>query len=162
MAESNDKYEPRFVAMAKAACERMAATNADLAALFGVTEKTIKNWMVRFPDFHAALLMGKEVANQRVERALFQRAVGYDYESEKLFYDKLTKQVVRAPITVHVPPDTWACNTWLMNRDPDRWKHKFGLTNVKPAEVTDQPLSTDEWDRQYGTGLNGASGHGAN
>jgi hypothetical protein len=145
------KYDPRYAAIAKAACERMAATNSDLAALFGVVEKTIRNWAVQHPEFHTALLMGKEVANQRVERALYTRAVGYEYESEKIFFDNANKRVIRVPVTVHVPPDTWACNTWLMNRDPDRWRHKFELAHVKPAEVTDQPLSTEEWDRQYGT-----------
>lgn len=150
--DKKTKYDPRFPAMARAACERMGATDGDLAALFDVDIYTIHRWKTRHEEFGEALILGKDVANKRVERALYTRAVGYEYTSEKLFYDKSTKTVVRAEITVHIPPDTWACNTWLMNRDPDRWRHKFELSNVKPAEVTDQPLTADEWDKKYAFG----------
>ena len=35
-------------------------------------------------EFRAALKVGKEAADQRVERSLYQRAVGYHYDAVKI------------------------------------------------------------------------------
>jgi hypothetical protein len=60
-----------------------------------------------------------EAAN-RVERALFNRAVGYDYEIEKQIMTRHGPQMLRW--REHAPPDTAAALAYLRNRRPDRWR----------------------------------------
>ena len=47
---------------------------------------------------------GNEEADARVERSLYQRAVGYSFNSEKILCNK-NGEVTRVPIVEHVPPD---------------------------------------------------------
>jgi hypothetical protein len=61
------------------------------------------------------------VADARVERSLYSRAVGYSFNSEKVFCNK-EGEVTRVPIVEHVPPDVTACIFWLKNRDPAHWR----------------------------------------
>ena len=134
------------------ACE-LGATDVDLAHLFGVEPSTIHRWAVRYPDFRSALKAGKAKADERVERSLYQRAVGYTYESEKLFFDKsqpapkrgeADKRVVRAKILEHAPPDTTAQIFWLKNRQPEQWRDVHRLENTHRFEdaerITDAEL----------------------
>ena len=49
-----------------------------------------------------------------VERSLYSRAVGYSFNSEKIFCNK-DREVTRVPIVEHVPPDVTAQIFWLKN-----------------------------------------------
>jgi hypothetical protein len=74
----------------------------------------------------SSLKAGKEEADSRVEQSLYQRAVGYSFESEKVFCNK-DGEVTRVPIVEHVPPDVTACIFWLKNRDPAHWRDAWQL-----------------------------------
>ncbi len=101
---------------------RLGATDFDLATEFGVTTDTIWRWRSKYSEFSDATLEGKEAFDNRAERSLAMRAVGYSYHSEKVFH--FDGQIIRAPIVEHVPPDVNACRLWLMNRRPDKWRDK--------------------------------------
>ena len=113
------KFEPRFVAQAREACARLGATDDDLAALFAVSVRTISGWKVKHPDFLQALKEGKDTFDTGVvERALRDRALGFDYQEEVMTRtgpELLTKRYVG---------DTTACIFWLKNRQPQRWRDK--------------------------------------
>ena len=96
--------------------------------MLGVTERTLLNWKKDHPEFLEALKLGKENADDRVERSLYNRAVGYSFESVKVF--QFQGAIIEAPITEHVPPDTTAGIFWLKNRRPDLWR------DVKAIEGT--------------------------
>ena len=113
------KYQPEFAPIAAKMCE-LGATDAELAAAFEVDTTTIWRWQSAFPDFCNALIAGKTAADNRVERSLYQRAVGYTFDSEKIFSNQGT--VVRAKTVEHVPPDPGAAKLWLCNRRPDEWR----------------------------------------
>jgi hypothetical protein len=49
----------------------------------------------------------REEADARVKRSLYSRAVGYSFNSEKIFCNK-DGEVTRVPIVQHVPPDVTA------------------------------------------------------
>jgi hypothetical protein len=53
----------------------------------------------------------------RVERSLYQRAVGYHHDAVKIFCKK-DGEIIEAPYVEHVPPDVTAQIFWLKNRDP--------------------------------------------
>ncbi len=102
----------------------MGATDAEIARFFNVSVPTLSSWAAIHEDFGAALQKGGAVADERVERSLYHRAVGYSYESEKILYDAQSGEVIRVPIVVHVPPDVKAQIFWLKNRDPRNWRDR--------------------------------------
>ena len=115
------KYIPAFAKVATQMCQ-LGATDADLAEAFGVSTRTIWRWRSTQRDFCLALKVGKGPADDRVERALFQRAVGYSYNAIKVMQNN--GQPVFAEYTEHVPPDPGAAKLWLTNRRPEEWREK--------------------------------------
>lgn len=103
-------------------------TLADLAQLIGVARSTIQMWQENHPEFSVAIKLGREDATDRVERALFERAVGYNHKEEKLLVvsggQGAGSTVERHETIAHYPPDTKAAQLWLNNLRPDRWKDK--------------------------------------
>lgn len=114
-----------------AVAERLAtngATIAEIAEVVGVTGTTIKNWMQAHPVFLAAIKAGREAAVDRAERALFERATGYSWKSEKLMTLSDPgggSHVERIPISVHAPPDVAAIRFYLSNRRRREWAERY-------------------------------------
>lgn len=117
-------YKPDFAKQAKKLCE-LGATDADLAEFFGVTTVTIWRWRCEYKEFCNALMIGKGVCDDRVERSLYQRAVGYSFSTEKIF--SFQGSITRAPTVEHVPPDPGAAKLWLVNRKPNDWRDKVDV-----------------------------------
>jgi len=114
------KCLPEYVQQARVACERMGATDQDLAYLFGVCRRTIAIWKVNNKDFAEAVRVGKEPADAKVEYSLYQRAVGYSHP--ETIVKVVDKEVVEISTMKHYPPDTAACVFWLRNRKSDKWR----------------------------------------
>lgn len=117
-------FKPEFIEQAKKLCA-MGATDMELADFFDVDVATIYRWKHSHQDFCDALVVGKEVLDNRVERSLYQRAVGYSYNSEKVFH--FQGLITRAPVIEHVPPEPGAAMSWLKNRRGDVWREKSEL-----------------------------------
>lgn len=98
------------------------ATDAELAEILEVNTSTIWRWQIEHEEFCNALRAGKEMADQRVERCLYQRAVGYSFNSQKIMQDKGKPVIV--PYVEHVPPDVGAQKLWLTNRKSNDWAEK--------------------------------------
>jgi hypothetical protein len=129
-------FSDEVVKITQIAC-RAGLTDFELAQVIGVNESTIHGWKIKHPEFKKALQTGKAFANKRVERSLYHRAVGYSFESEKIFGPSKDRGVTIVPYTEHVPPDTEAAKFWLKNREPDKWRDKVevvndGLSSVRP------------------------------
>lgn len=118
-------YRPEFVARCAELCAQ-GATDAELADEFEVSVRTLYSWRNRYPEFLQALKTNKELADERVERSLYERATGYERDSVKIFLAK-DGSVVEAPFREHVPPDSTAMIFWLKNRKPVQWRDKVDL-----------------------------------
>jgi hypothetical protein len=127
-------YQPKYAEIARRMCTQ-GATRADLADRFGVTINTIVAWGLEHDDFAASCRQGREAADERVQQSFYERAVGYTYDSEKIFV--VQGQVVREKIKEHVPPDPRAAEFWLRNRRPDRWKD---AKQLETRTADDDPL----------------------
>lgn len=115
----------------------IGATDAEIADFFGVSVRTLYRWIQDHEDFRHALKLGKEPADDRVERALFERARGYAFVEQQAIkvkrvrYGKTGKRTseVESVEVVEVrrqaPPDTIACIFWLKNRRRQDWRDKF-------------------------------------
>jgi len=108
-------------------------TDAEIADFFHISERTITRYK-HDPDFLSALKSGKEVADEKVKRALFTRALGYEFEEKTFRNGKL-----RETKTKHIAGDTTAQIFWLCNRDPENWKsvnrHELTGPNGKPLQL---------------------------
>jgi hypothetical protein len=114
-------YREEFAAQAQKLCE-IGATDLELAEFFEVDVRTIYRWKHNHDEFCQALKVGKDALDDRVERSLYQRAVGYSFNSEKIFH--FQGQITRAETIEHVPPDAGAAMSWLKNRRGDSWRDK--------------------------------------
>lgn len=130
------KYRPEYAQQARNYCE-LGATDADLARFFGISRWTIYHWQAMHPEFAEALKLGKLGPDARVERSLYQRAVGYDIESEQIFYDKDTGKPVRAQTVEHIPADPASAIFWLKNRCG--WRDRKELTGPDGEPLYTQP-----------------------
>ena len=102
---------------------RDGLTDEQIAGNVGITETTLYEWKNRFPEISEALKKGKEVVDIQVENALLKRALGYDYQEQRI--EKSEKDGTKIIQTIkHVPADTTAQIFWLKNRRPDKWRDK--------------------------------------
>ena len=101
--------------------------NVEIAHNLGISEKTLYEWKLKHKKFAKNLEAGKKSLISQVESALYKKAIGYNYEEEKVYVSKTTdgKEIVRKEkIKKHLPPDTGAIAFFLKNREPKRWNEK--------------------------------------
>jgi len=112
-------YKPDFARIAERLC-RNGATDIEVADILGISVRTFYRWCLLHDEFTAAVRVGKDAADDRVERALYQRAVGYDHVAEKIVTPKGGGPVA-VPYMMHVPADVRAAMHWLAIRRPKPW-----------------------------------------
>jgi hypothetical protein len=115
------KYKRSFVKQAQKLAE-LGATDVEVAEFFDINIATVYRWKHTYKEFCDALRVGKEKADDRVEASLYKKAVGYTFESEKIFNNQ--GEIVRASTTEFVQPDTSSAIFWLKNRRPDDWRDR--------------------------------------
>lgn len=111
----------------------IGATQADIGRRLGLSQEAVAVLRNRDPNVAAALDAGNAVANKRVQEALYQRAIGYTAQVERVFQQD--GQVVRATVTEHVPGDVRAQELWLCNRDPDHWRRTGHVEGLIPVDA---------------------------
>ena len=135
-------YKPEYAKQAVKLCE-LGATDTDIAEFFKVDARTVYRWKHEFPEFCQSLKSGKAAADERVERSLYHKAVGYKFEAVKIFMPAGAERPVYAPYTEHVPPDTTAAIFWLKNRRSKDWRdvrqHEIGAPGEFSA-LSDEEL----------------------
>jgi len=116
-------------------------TDRKIAKLLGVTERTVNRWKKDYPEFCQALKKGKVLADDAVERSLFQRATGYTVPEVKVLADG-----TKIPILRHYPPEVLACIFWLKNRRPEQWRerHELAVTELPPIKVQFNATGPDQ------------------
>lgn len=99
----------------------LCLTDAQIAKVFDVTEMTICRWK-KDEAIMLALKKGKEIADARVERTLFERAIGYTHPEEVIM--QYQGNIIKTETLKHYPPDVLACIFWLKNRKPAEWRDR--------------------------------------
>src|SRR6516164_743550 len=112
-------YSPRMAVIARKACER-GMTDNEIANLLGIGLATLYRWKIDYPAFARVFKLGKAAADDRVERSLYSRAIGYDYIAEKATMTRHGQKTMR--YRQHIPPDTAAAVWYLKNRRPEQWR----------------------------------------
>lgn len=118
-----NKFDPGFIKQAEKLCA-LGATDAEMADFFDVSVRTLNTWKIEYPEFLQSIKDAKEAADNRVERSLYQRAVGFSHDAVKIFMPANAVAPVYAPYREQFPPDTAAAIFWLKNRRRDQWRDK--------------------------------------
>lgn len=115
------KYNPELLGRIKI-WVRNGATNKDICAKIGISEKTFYEWLNKHSNLREALKENKDDVDDQVENALLKRALGFEYEEVEEtdgpngFERKVKKK--------RALPSEVACFFWLKNRRPDKWREK--------------------------------------
>ncbi|MEO7688403.1 MAG: helix-turn-helix domain-containing protein [Sphingomonas sp.] len=134
-------YKSEFVEQARTKC-RLGATDEELAEHFEVCVRTIYRWRNTHEEFAEAVVVGKEHADARVERALYSRAVGCSVERTKVFKSASDPKPVYASYTHHFPPDPNAGLQWLRVRQPKKWQaREEEIRDPTPSEMIQKALA---------------------
>lgn len=138
-------------------------TDAEMAKLFGVTEKTFNTWKKKQPGFLQSINEGKDIADADVAERLIERAKGFEYVEQvptkvtEVTYEngkraKSIDKVVVTEVNRVVPPDTRAIQYWMNNRrrrrlpvaegeQPDNsWAERHEVDHTSKGDKMPAPL----------------------
>jgi len=121
------EYRDEYAAQAEKLC-MLGATDSELADFFEVSVRTVHRWKLDHEEFCHSVKSGKEKADERVERSLYQKATGYNYTEEQAFKVKVAQhkeEVEVVEVERHAPADTTAAIFWLKNRRKEEWRDKI-------------------------------------
>jgi hypothetical protein len=119
-------FRPEYILIAKA-CARFGAIEDEIANELNIGPATLDRWKQKCPEFRCALKAGKEASDDRVERSLYQLAIGWNGQ----------------------PPNATACIFWLKNRCKDRWRDVQQLdSTIGHYLISDRPMTEEEWIEQ--------------
>ena len=116
-------YSPAYAKQAWKLAQ-LGATDQEVADFFEVDVRTIYRWKHDHKEFCQALKAGKDIADDRVERSLYQKAIGYEQDEVKIFMPANAANPVYAPFRAKIAPDTTAAIFWLKNRRAAQWRDK--------------------------------------
>lgn len=156
-AEGKDgptKYNKEYDELAYKYC-LLGATDSQLADFFEVTETTINNWKISHPSFFESIRAGKDYADIKVAKSLYDSCNGAVVKKQKVEkiknIDPKTGKIFETVEVVdyfeQMPSDVNAIKFWLTNRQKNRWKNRQATditTDGKPIveEIDYDKLST--------------------
>lgn len=113
--------------------------DVDIAKQIGIHVSTLRKWKTKYEGIRQALKEGKEVADRKVESALFKRALGYEYDEVKVAHkyhngERVEEQTVTRKA---VPGDVTAQIIWLKNRKPELWRRGEEKPGSQAGDVED-------------------------
>jgi hypothetical protein len=136
-----------------AAC-RNGASVPDLCRIIGCKKTTFHAIKRLSTEFSELLKEGREIADYKVENALFKRACGFEFEETtnevRMNQDGSAGQVISVRrVTKVIPPDTGAAMAWLKNRQPEKWRDKQDIdVTVNPFLELMKRATSSEMDNE--------------
>ena len=125
----------------------LGMTNEEIAYILGIAPSTIYEYQKEHPEFSESLKKGKAVADEKITRSLYERALGYYHKEDKIFLHEGKPVIV--PTIKHYPPEVAALIYWTKNRMPGIWRDKVEFSgNVKTRPDLDYSKLSDEELRQ--------------
>jgi len=103
----------------------LGATDKELSGFLDISEVTLNAYKKKYPEFLKSLRAGKEVANSKMARSLYQRGIGYSHPDVHI--SNYQGEITVTDITKHYPPDTAAASKFLNNRtrkQAEPWQDK--------------------------------------
>lgn len=117
----------------------LGATDKDLASFFEISESTLNLWKLEHVNFSESIKRGKHEADANVANRLYQRALGFEHDSEEIkvvpIGNNQGSEIERVQIRKVYPPDPTAAIFWLKNRQPEKWRDKQEVQHSLDPEV---------------------------
>lgn len=125
------------------------ATDEEIAEAFHISVRTLHRWKKTHPELLTALEEGKDVADAKVKRSLYQRAVGYEAKEVTQIIEQDpatgTQWVSKTQVTTkHIVPDTMACMYWLNNRSKGEFSQRQEVTLGGSVKTSPMEKLTEE------------------
>lgn len=118
-------------------------TIEDIANKIGVDKKTLYDWRSQYPEIEEALRNGREIVDYKVENALLKSALGYQKKEVKVTttmrYGKVVETIKEVTETEQAP-NVNAIQTWLYNRQKEKWKNMNAKSNMFEEMVEDDSI----------------------
>ena len=130
------RFEPEMCEQAHNYC-LLGAINDELAEFFGVSPSTIDRWIAQHPDFGDAVKSGRIVADSKVARGLYARAVGYERKVEREVI--LGGELRPVTSTVHYPPNVQPASSGCATAAA---RPGVMRPTIRPSKSTTLPCST--------------------
>ena len=134
-AEGHRLFLPDHLEQVRAIAMR-GIPEKQMCEIFDISPRQMGKWKSQYPLFKDALEAGYTDADAAVLAALYQSAVGYTHDEEKIF--QWDGEIVRAETVKHYKPDVAAIKLWLTNRQQENWKDR-NHTNVS-GKNDDSPI----------------------
>lgn len=112
-------------------------TDEEIAVRSAIELSLFRRWKKKYPEFAAAIELGRSGSDYAVVEALYKKAVGYNvslnktYKLKRVDYDPGTGKKLREYEELatgvdenYIPGDLRAETFWLKNRQPERWGEK--------------------------------------
>lgn len=131
---ANIKYNPNVHDNLVWLLRSCGVSDTLIAERLEINLTTLYRWRTKYESFRLNYEEGYLLANAKVQRSLFNRAVGYNIEEvdTKIAKDQKgkIKSITTNQKTKHIPGDTTAQIFWLKNRMPEQWKDKIEETGT--------------------------------
>lgn len=121
----------------------LGACDREMCKIIGVSEVTFNAWKKEYPSFLKSLQEGREIADGKVARSLYQRAVGYSHPDVHITTQKIKLEdgsedvnVIKTPIIKHYPPDPGAAKHFLNIRRRNVDKDSFAWVETSSKELS--------------------------
>lgn len=108
-------------------------TFKDIAQRIGITGGKLRQWRDDYPEIREALAKGREIVDYQVENSLLKAALGYRTKEVTIITVLRNGKLVettKQSVTKDVAPNVNACQTWLYNRLPNKWKNMHAKANI--------------------------------
>ena len=105
----------------------------DIATRIGIHSSTLRKWMANEPEIKKAINTGRELVDYKVENALLKSALGYKTREVKVSAKIKNGRVIeetKETIDKEFAPNVSACQVWLYNRAPKKWKNMNSKANI--------------------------------
>lgn len=113
----------------------LGLNDEQIAGVMQISVPTLHAWKKQYPEFLKAVLEGKEDADGKVARALYERALGYSHPDVDIRV--VDGALVETPIIRQYPPDPQALRMWLHNRQPKLFRER---THTEISGVDGGPI----------------------
>jgi hypothetical protein len=127
----------------------LGATDKEISDFLQISESTLNNWKLEYPEFMESIRAGKQMADMEIAHSLYNSAQDriipeqQAFKLKKVYYDDNGKRIEEERVEIvevgrSVPANDRSIQFWLKNRNPDRWKDKHEV------EVTNDNMSPEE------------------
>jgi len=113
---------------------RNGLTLEDIAHNLGISKVTLIKYKKSHKELSDAIDTGKEIADIRVENALYRRAIGFYSKEQKVITVRDPDGETRPEVVeydVYHKPDVTAQIFWLKNRKPESWRDKVEIETAE-------------------------------